>query len=45
MYPICPVGSVGTWFVEFCIIVAQVSVLSSVKISIKLNVVRNLVEK
>ena len=39
----CPVGSVATWFVkEFCI---QVSGLSSVKILMKLNVVRNLVEK
>ena len=45
MYPICPVGSVATWFVEFCIIVAQVFSLSPVKTSIKLNVVLSLVEK
>ena len=40
----CPVGSVAMWFVEFCMIVAQVSGLSSVKTSIKLKVVRNLDE-
>ena len=41
----CPVGNVAIWFVENCIIVAQVSGLSYVKTSIKLNVVQNLVEK
>ena len=40
MYPICPKGSVATRFVEFCIIVAPVSVLS-----LKLNFVQKLVEK
>ena len=45
MYPIFPVGSVATWFVEFWINVAQVSGLSSVKTLINLKVVRNLVEK
>ena len=41
----CPVGSVGTWFVEVWIIVAQLSGSSSVKSSIKVNVVQNLVKK
>ena len=41
----CPVGSVAKWFVDFCIITAQVTGLSSVKTSIKLNVVQNLMEK
>ena len=45
MYPICPVGRVAILFEEFCIMVAQVSGLSSVQTSVKLNVVRNLVEK
>ena len=31
IYPMCPVGRVAIWFVEFCIRVAQVSGLSSVK--------------
>ena len=41
----CPVGRVAMWLVEFCILVAQVSGLSSAKTSIKLKVVRILDEK
>ena len=40
-----PGGGVATSFVEFCIILAQVPGLSFVKVSMKLNVVRNFEEK
>ena len=40
-----PVGRVAKLFVEFCIMVAQESGLSFVKISMKSNVVRIFVEK
>ena len=40
-----PVGNVAIWFVEFCIIVAQVSGLSIAKTFEKLKVVQKLVEK
>ena len=45
MYPICPVGSVATCFEVFWIIVAQMSGFLSLKTSIKLKVVQNLVAK
>ena len=45
IYPMCPVGTVSTWLEEFNMIVAQVSGLSYVKTSMKLNVVQSLVEK
>ena len=35
-YSKCPVGIVAKWFVEFCIIVAQMSGLSSVRTSVVL---------
>ena len=40
-----PVGREGTRFVDFCIIVADVSGLAFVKVPMKLNVVGNFVEK
>ena len=45
IYPLCSVGSIAAGFVEFCVIVTQLSGLSSVKTSMKMNVVRPLVEK
>ena len=45
MYPICPVGNVATCLDVFWISVAQMSGFLSVKTSIKLKFVRNLVAK